>query len=227
MTFFVVPSGSSSLMRFNGKSLEEFTTLGSGAWNEIVIDAAGRIYVSGPAIMLILPDGSAEKQAEGLQFPNGMALSSDGHTLVCAESWGKHLAAFDVAADGRLSSRPIWAELPGPPDGICFDSQGAIWYADVLNGYCRRVLEGGELLDEVKSDRRAFACVLGGEDRSTLFITTALWLGMDKMNQMAGTGQIVSIEVTTAGTRLAVQLSARVTMTLQGEATCRTTAMRK
>ncbi|CDN58036.1 Hypothetical protein RG1141_PA12040 (plasmid) [Neorhizobium galegae bv. officinalis bv. officinalis str. HAMBI 1141] len=83
------------------------------------------------------------------------------------------------------------------------------------------------MLDEVKADRRAFACMLGGEDRSTLFITTAQWLGMDKMNQMAGTGQIVSIEVTNAGTRLAVQLSARVTMTLQGEATCRTTAMHK
>ncbi|MEF0943494.1 SMP-30/gluconolactonase/LRE family protein [Rhizobium sp. BR 362] len=84
---FVVESGSSSLMRFDGKVLKEFATLGPGAWNEIVIDAAGRIYVNGPAITLVLPDGSTEKQVEGFQFPNGMALSADGLTLVCAESW--------------------------------------------------------------------------------------------------------------------------------------------
>lgn len=196
---FVIQSGSSSLMRYDGMGLKEFAALGSGAWNEILVDAAGRIYVNGPAITLVFPDGSVEKQAEGFQFPNGMALSADGRTLVCAESWAKHLTAFDVAADGRLSNRRIWSELPGPPDGICFDRQGAIWYADVPNAYCRRVREGGEMLDEVKVDRGAFACMLGGEDRSTLFVTTAQWFGMDKMSQMAGTGQIVSVEVNVAG----------------------------
>jgi sugar lactone lactonase YvrE len=55
------------------------------------------------------------------------------------------------------------------------------------------------MLDEVKVDRGAFACMLGGEDRSTLFVTTAQWFGMDKMSQMAGTGQIVSVEVNVAG----------------------------
>ncbi len=196
---FVVQSGSSSLMRFNGKDLKEFATLGSGAWNEIVIDAMGRIYVNGPAIILILPDGSAETQGEGFQFPNGMALSANGRTLICAESWAKQLTAFDVAADGRLSNRRIWAELAGPPDGICFDSQDAVWYADVPNAYCRRVREGGEILDEIKLDRGAFACMLGGKDRSTLFVTTARWFGMDKMSKMAGTGQIVSVDVSIAG----------------------------
>jgi sugar lactone lactonase YvrE len=196
---FVVQSGSTSLMRFDGNGLSEFAKLGSGTWNEIVIDAAGRIYVNGPAIMLILPDGSVEKQAEGFQFPNGMALSADGRTLICAESWARQLTAFDVATDGRLSNRRIWAGLAGPPDGICFDSEGAVWYADVPNACCRRVREGGEVINEVKVDRGAFACMLGGEDRSTLFVTTAQWFGMDMMDQMGGTGQIVSVEVTSTG----------------------------
>ncbi|MGO7704715.1 SMP-30/gluconolactonase/LRE family protein, partial [Rhizobium ruizarguesonis] len=77
-----------------------------------------------------------ETQAEGFQFPNGMDLSPDGRTLVCAESWAKRLTSFDVAADGQLSHRRVWADLPGPPDGICFDAEGAIWYADVPNAYC-------------------------------------------------------------------------------------------
>jgi sugar lactone lactonase YvrE len=164
-----------------------------------VIDPQGRIYVNGPAILLIHPDGTVETQAEGFQFPNGMALSPDGRTLVCAESWAKRLTSFDVAADGQLSHRRVWADLPGPPDGICFDAEGAIWYADVPNAYCRRVREGGELLDEVKLDRGAFACMLGGPDRTTLYITAARWFGMDKMDQMGGTGQLLSVEVETAG----------------------------
>ncbi|AUW41221.1 SMP-30/gluconolactonase/LRE family protein [Rhizobium leguminosarum] len=196
---YVVAFRASHLLRFNGSGLEEFAELGANGWNEIVIDPQGRIYVNGPAILLIHPDGTVETQAEGFQFPNGMALSPDGRTLVCAESWAKRLTSFDVAADGQLSHRRVWADLPGPPDGICFDAEGAIWYADVPNAYCRRVREGGALLDEVKLDRGAFACMLGGPDRTTLYITAARWFGMDKMDQMGGTGQLLSVEVETAG----------------------------
>ena len=157
-------------LRFNGGALEAFADLGATGWNEIVIDREGRIYVNGPALVLVRPDGKVEVQAEGFQFPNGMALSADGRTLVTAESWASRLTAFDVAADGTLTNRTVWADLPGPPDGICFDAEGAIWYADVRNGCCRRVRKGGERLDEIKLDRGAFACMLGGRDRTTLYI---------------------------------------------------------
>jgi sugar lactone lactonase YvrE len=173
--------------------------VGTDGWNEIVIDPEGRIYVNGPAILLIHADGTVETEAEGFHFPNGMALSPDRRTLVYAESWAKRLTSFDVTADGKLSSRRVWADLPGPPDGICFDAEGAIWYADVPNACCRRVREGSELLDEVKLDRGAFACMLGGPDRTTLYITAARWFGMDQMDQMGGTGQLLSAEVETAG----------------------------
>jgi sugar lactone lactonase YvrE len=161
----VVAARSDHLLRQQpGGSLAPFADFGAtGAWNEIVVDAEGRIYVNGPQLLLISPDGRVEIQAEGLDFPNGMAISSDGRTLVCAESHGRRLTAFAVDQGGRLSDRRIWAALPGPPDGICFDAEGAIWYADVPNACCRRVREGGELLQEIKLDRGGSPACSGGQ----------------------------------------------------------------
>jgi sugar lactone lactonase YvrE len=65
----------------------------------------------------------------------------------------------------------VWAETPGDhPDGICIDSQAAVWYADVGNKRCVRVREGGEVLDTVEIDRGCFACALGGPNNRTLFL---------------------------------------------------------
>jgi sugar lactone lactonase YvrE len=93
-----------------------------------------------------------------------------------------------------------WAAAPGLTSrGICIDSSEAVWYADVPNRYCRRVKEGGEVLDEVRLDRGGFACMLGGPSRQTLLITAAKWFGMDRMAEMAGTGQVLSTEVSIGG----------------------------
>ncbi len=200
-TMFVVAAGQDHLLRLEDDgTLVRFAPLGDGgAWNEIVIDAHGRIYVNGPHILLIRPDGTVQTEASGFEFPNGMAISGDGRTLVCAESWGRRLTAFDIAADGHLANRHVWADLPGPPDGICFDQEDAIWYADVPNACCRRVRAGGELLGEVRLDRGGFACMLGGADRRTLYIAAATWFGMDRMSEMAGHGRILSVEVPVPG----------------------------
>src|SRR5215510_357202 len=100
-----------------------------------------------------------------------MLVTSDNATLIVAESYGKRLSAYDIAADGSLSRRRVWADLSdGVPDGICLDAEGAVWYADVPNKRCTRVREGGEVLQTVPLDRGAFACMLGGEDGRTLFI---------------------------------------------------------
>ena len=112
--------------------------------------------------------------ADGVDFPNGMAVTPDDSTLIVAESYGRRLTAFDIAADGGLSNRRVWADLgDGTPDGICLDAEGAVWYADVPNQRCVRVVEGGEVLQSVDVDRGCFACMLGGPDGATLFIVAA------------------------------------------------------
>src|SRR2546421_106911 len=83
----------------------------------------------------------------GIAFPNGMTVTPDNSTLIVAESYGKRLTAFDIAADGNLSHRRVWADLGGGvPDGICIDAENAVWFGDVPNKRCSRVREGGEVL---------------------------------------------------------------------------------
>ncbi|MBZ9721787.1 SMP-30/gluconolactonase/LRE family protein [Mesorhizobium sp. AD1-1] len=186
--------------------------LSKSPWNEIVVDGRGNTYVNGggpaPAsgehfgpgtIVLITPDGAVRQVAENIAFANGMAVSPDNKTLIVAESHANRLTAFDIAADGSLANRRVWADLDGYPDGICLDAEGAAWYADVPNKRCVRVREGGEVLQTVTVDRGCFACMLGGTDRKTLFILAAEWRGFEHMVSDARTGQVFSVEAPAPG----------------------------
>ena len=120
-------------------------------WNEIVVDGRGDAYVNNigfafpdgefapGTVALLTPEGSVRQVADGVAFPNGMAVTPDNSTLILAESYGNKLTAFDIAQDGGLSNRRVWADLgDGVPDGICLDAEGAIWYGDVPNRRCVR-----------------------------------------------------------------------------------------
>ena len=167
-------------------------------WNEIVVDGRCNTYVNGGSgIVLLTPDGSVRQVADGIAFPNGMAITPENSTLIIAESYGKKLTAFDIGAEGSLSNRRVWADLgDGVPDGICIDADGAVWYADVPNKRCVRVREGGEVLQTVTVDRGCFACMLGGVKNKTLFIIATEWRGMEKIAEVAQarTGQVLTVE---------------------------------
>jgi sugar lactone lactonase YvrE len=111
-----------------------------------------------------------------------------------ADSHARQLIAFDVARDGSLSARRVWAELEHAPDGICADAEGAIWVATVPGQRCARVAEGGEVLEEIRVDRGCFACMLGGDDGRTLFIAAAQWHGMEAVvtRGPGATGQLLA-----------------------------------
>lgn len=177
-------------------TLADLTSFGSAPFNELVVDAAGNAYVNGGpgAVVRVEPDGSARQVAEGLQWPNGMALINEDRILVVADSHAEQLVGFDVADDGTLSGRRVWAPIEHAPDGICGDAEGAVWVASVPGQHCVRVREGGEVLDTVPVDRGCFACMLGGEDGRTLFIAAAEWRGMEiAMSEGPGhTGQLLA-----------------------------------
>jgi sugar lactone lactonase YvrE len=97
-------------------------------FNELVVDGRGNAYVNGGMVALVTPDGAVRQVADGLAFGNGMAVTPDNATLIVAESHGNRLTAFDIAGDGGLSNRRVWADLgDGAPDGICLDAEGAAW----------------------------------------------------------------------------------------------------
>jgi len=192
-------------------SLTTYVELASACdkpWNEIVVDGRGNTYLNNIGfdmmageeattgmIALVTRDGVVRSVGDGLAFPNGMAITPDNATLIVAESHGKKLTAFDVASDGTLSAQRLWADLgDGAPDGICIDAEGAVWYADVPNRRCVRVCEGGEVLQTIDVDRGCFACMLGGADGMTLFITAADWRGPASIGEERS-GQLFSAPV--------------------------------
>ncbi len=170
--------------------------------NDMLVDHQGRAWVGnfgfdlmGGAkvtttnLICVDPDGCAKVAADGLGFPNGMVLTPNGNTLIVAETLMNRLTAFDLAS-GVLGRRRTWAAFGDPstssdfaplfsqldvaPDGICLDTEGAIWVADAKNGRCLRVAEGGDILEEFRTDGiGVFACMLGGADGRTLFLSVA------------------------------------------------------
>lgn len=179
--------------------------------NEITVDGRGNVYVTDVGflfgeeefrpggILLVTPDGAARRVAEDIAFGNGMVVTPDGRTLVVAESWANRLTAFDIGDDGGLSGRRVWAPTGG--DGICLDAEGAIWCASMTAGdgttTCTRVAEGGRVLTSFTLDAACFACMLGGEDGTTLYVMVAEWLGPERMGELftSTTGRVLATEV--------------------------------
>jgi sugar lactone lactonase YvrE len=205
----VVVAGDQLLVRSASGTLGTYADLGTlsgNPWNEIVSDGRGNTYLNNIGfdfpdgefapgfIALVSPDGKARQVADNLAFPNGMAITPDNSTLIVAESWGGVLTAYQIAPDGDLSNRRVWAELDGAsPDGICIDAEGAVWFAEVPGRRCVRVAEGGQVLQTIACELGCFACMLGGPNGTTLFVTAAAW--PDAMTPGSRTGQILSAEV--------------------------------
>jgi sugar lactone lactonase YvrE len=178
-------------------------------WNDIVIDASGNAYVNnigfdfpeeepGPGIVaLVTPDGSVRVVADDLAFPNGMAITADGVRLIVAESYGNRLTSFEIGRQGDLGTRRVWADVGDDhPDGICIDTEGAVWYADVGNRHCVRVREGGEVLGTVELDRGAFACTLSRGGVPRLYVVGQEFGGPPSA---VPTGQIVAFPAPAEG----------------------------
>jgi len=192
-----------------------------GDCNDMIVRADGTAYVGDMAFdvhgdgsdhkpgqtLCVAPDGTVAPAAGDLQAPNGHILSEDEQTLIVAESGGFRLTAFDVAPDGSLSGRRTFAELHpdppfeySPPDGICLDAEGAVWFADPIGKRFCRVVEGGEITDVIRpaEGAAAIACVLGGPDRGTLLMAVSQELpGAGTLP--AGNARVDALEVRVPG----------------------------
>lgn len=184
----VVSMTQRQLLRYDGERTTvhaDLSELASWYCNDMVVDAQGRAYVGNfgfdlhnrakpsPAeLICVEPDGSARVVADELRFPNGTVITDDGTTLVVGETFGSRLTAFDIAPNGDLRNRRLWAQLPDKavPDGICLDSDGGIWSASPTTNECIRQKEGGEITHRISVDRGAYACMLGS---GGLYVLTA------------------------------------------------------
>lgn len=182
--------------------------------NDMVVDNQGRAYIGSfgfdfwggkpfapTEIILVTPDGDARVVAEEMSLPNGSVITPDGRTLIVGESFAARLTAFDIEPDGSLTGRRVWAQLEGAiPDGICLDAEGAIWVASPISSEVLRVRESGEVTHHIKVSTQAYACMLGGPERRTLFIMTAETSKPDEARvKRSGQVEIVQVDIPGAG----------------------------
>ena len=193
----------------------DLSKFAGGPCNDMVVDAKGRAYVGnfgyeknkGEAqrttrIVLIEPDGKARPVGEELLFPNGTVISPDGKVLIVGETFANRLTAFDIAANGDLSSRRLFAKISGcTPDGICLDAEGAVWVTDPVGKRVLRVFDGGKVDREISfgAGRGAYACVLGGPDRKTLFVLTNTGSGPAMADKRDGRVEYIRVDIAGAG----------------------------
>lgn len=216
----VVSMDDRRLLRFDGRALTEVADLSGHTErpiNDMVVSATGTAYIGSfgfdlhageeprPTVLLAVDvrTGAHRVAADEMRFPNGMVITPDGSTLIVAESFGACLTAFALTADGELEGRREWAALPegAVPDGICLDAESCVWVSSPSTHEFIRVREGGEVTDRVPAgDRMAIACMLGDDDRKTLYMLTSKGLDPQKAAELrSGRLERVRVDVPGAG----------------------------
>ncbi|MCL2533178.1 MAG: SMP-30/gluconolactonase/LRE family protein [Nocardiaceae bacterium] len=190
---------------------------GIATWhlNDMTVDATGRAYVGNygddsappaaplPAdLAMVEPDGSAHVVAEQMMFANGMVITTDGSTLIVAETRATpaRLSAFTIEADGSLVDRRSLIEFDDPhilPDGIALDAENGVWVASPFNEEVIRVSAAGEITDRITVPH-PYAVALGGADGRDLFVCTAdTWVPEEALR--LGGGAIRRLRVAVPG----------------------------
>ena len=195
-TLLIVSMIDQKLMALKNGSLQEVADCSKYAnfyCNDMIVNKNGDAYIGNfgfnsheneapksTNLIIVRPGEEPKIAAKDLFFPNGTVITEDGKTLIIGETYAARLTAFDINDDGSLSNRRVWAELSEIrkdylplPDGICMDKEEAIWMASPSTNEVIRVKEGAVLLDTIPVQTNAYACVLGGEDRKTLFVCTS------------------------------------------------------
>lgn len=200
-TLLIVSTKRRQLLGYDGDSVTtvaDLSALVPADLGDMVVDRHGCAYVGseareGGVIVRVDPGrdgaGRATVVAGDLDFPNGMAITPDGATLIVAESTARRLTAFTIAADGSLCERRVFADdLDGPPDGICLDDGGGVWTAMTLAHQFQRITtanagdsataggagDSATVTDRIDmGDRTAIACALGGPEGRTLFLLSS------------------------------------------------------
>ena len=225
-TMLIVSMKDRKLMSFKDGLLTEradLTELSGFHCNDMVVDIDGNAYIGNfgfntydgeeikpTNLILVKPGEEPVLAADNLFFPNGTVITPDNKTLIVGETYAARLTAFDKSEDGSLSNRRIWADLKVNaeegtvplPDGMCIDEEGAIWVASPSTAEVIRVHEGGMISERIPVQTNAFACMLGGEDRRTLFICTSNGSGVDPeaaLREKSGKIEITQVDVPGCG----------------------------
>lgn len=187
--YVVVSAGDQALLivAADGTVIEriDLADTARGMLNDMVVDSLGRCYIgdmgyhpgkgeepTAGGILLVERGKQPRHVAQGLDLPNGIAVDDAG-SLFIVESRANRVTKFTVAADGSLEDRTIFVDDSVFLDGLCLDAAGA-WVAQPTAAQFVHYSWAGVQDAAIASPAPfAIACVIGGADRRTLFLSSA------------------------------------------------------
>lgn len=188
--------------------------------NDLVFDAHGCFYFTDPGavsregltfghVYYASADGSMIKRLQYyFYFPNGIALTPDGSTLIVLESMTSRVWAIPIVSPGTLAQVDAGARAQAPrnwpvtsllttvpqpavPDGMCLDEAGNLLVCAHNGGFVSVHAPNGNPISRIEvEDRGITNCCFGGNGFRTLYITEP------------GLGRVVTVEWERPGLRL-------------------------
>ena len=159
-----------------------------GSPNDLILDAKGGVYFTDPGtqpidapdkhgdIYYLAPGKTEPIKIDGeMKFPNGVALSTDGKTLLVADFRGVNIWAYDVQPDGSAKNKRVFVAVPqltngfSMGDGICIDRESRVY---LTSGVGIQIFDrAGKFLGVIKTPKQPANCAFGGVDKKTLYVT--------------------------------------------------------
>lgn len=174
--------------------------------NDVVISSKGHIYFTDPPYGLtgpdypgkeldfsgvyhLTPDGKVDLVTKELDFPNGIALSTDEKTLYVSNTEKRKIwMIFDVAEDGSTSNGRIFYDATGfdkygkggGADGMAVDEEGNIWATGP--GGVMVLTQEGKYLGSIDTETLVANCTFGGKNGNELYIASQNYLCRVKLS---------------------------------------------
>jgi sugar lactone lactonase YvrE len=171
-------------------SYADLSAVAAGPLGDMVGDRHGGLYVDDVGyalqrgepprpgrVIYVSPGGRARVAARDVEFPNGLAITDDGRTLVVAETWAQRLTAFTIRPGGQLTDRRLFADIAAVvdaqarPDGMCAAANG-VWVCTLTGHSVVLIDRSGQLVERIGTgDGYPVACCVDPAGR--LFVTVA------------------------------------------------------
>ncbi|MEI9906078.1 MAG: SMP-30/gluconolactonase/LRE family protein [Asticcacaulis sp.] len=127
----------------------------------------------------------------GYVCTNGPAFSRDGRTMYHNETHDGLVYAFDLAADGSIGNKRVFAKFAdgvGLPDGCTVDADDGLWVSHYGGGRASRYLPDGAWdFDIMIPAKQSTSLTFAGPDLDRMFNTTAAQPPVDADDPLAGT----------------------------------------